>query len=479
MVPLHGSATSTKGGTNNDTLFLYGGFSNDPTMALVYTFDSQHIVWNPQKITGIDTINRKYKLTGVMGFNGKFYLWGGGTDNGIVNDMLILNTINLNWEKGSLVNAPAPRYNYGATLLPNNKIIYMGGQIQGATYNPNTLIAVEGVTLTLSEVYIYDMTSDSWDTKITSGEIPSNRCCFSTVLGLDGQRIIIYGGIFNNPGFFDTTLYVLNLANYSWYIPKISGKIPKSRILPKANVIGKYMVISFGDGYDRTVENDLLLLDISNNEEYIWTTQFDPKNDTTVSPPPPNNIVGVIVGSILSVIFLSVGGFFIYKWNKNKQNQKTINENNNRSNYSQEEKDNDKQEIIQMPRNENTTNHEPVIVPANDYHGQEIIQMPRNENTTNHEPVIVVPANDYHGQEIMQTPKNGNSTNNEPIIPAPAVASDNNNYNYGQEVISTSNNGRLSSQILKDEILQAVKQEIKNELLQAVRDNNFDITKKK
>ncbi|CAG8651653.1 17786_t:CDS:2 [Rhizophagus irregularis] len=63
--------------------------------------------------------------------------------------------------------------------------------------------------------------------------------------------------------------------------------------------------------------------------------------------------------------------------------------------------------------------------------------MPRNENTTNHEPVIVVPANDYHGQEIMQTPKNGN------------------------------------------EILQAVKQEIKNELLQAVRDNNFDITKKK
>ncbi|CAB4399944.1 unnamed protein product [Rhizophagus irregularis] len=450
MVPLHGSATSTKGGTNNDTLFLYGGFSNDPTMALVYTFDPQHIVWNPQNITGIDTINRKYKLTGVMGFNEKFYLWGGGTDNGIVNDMLILNTINLNWEKGSLVNAPAPRYNYGATLLPNNKIIYMGGQIQGATYNPNTLIAVEGVTLTLSEVYIYDMTSDSWDTKITSGEIPSNRCCFSTVLGLDGQRVIIYGGIFNNPGFFDTTLYVLNLANYSWYIPKISGKIPKSRILPKANVIGKYMVITFGDGYDRTVENDLLLLDISNNEEYIWTTQFDPKNDT-VSPPPPNNIVGVIVGSILSVIFLSVGGFFIYKWNKNKQNQKTINENNNRSNYSQEEKDNDKQEIIQMPRNENTTNHEPVIVPAND----------------------------YHGQEIMQTPKNGNSTNNEPIIPAPAVASDNNNYNYGQEVISTSNNGRLSSQILKDEILQAVKQEIKNELLQAVRDNNFDITKKK
>jgi hypothetical protein len=127
MVPLHAGATSAKGGANNDTLFSFGGYTSDKTMALVYTFDPQHIIWNPQKITGINPI-RKQDLTGVIGYNGKFYLWGGiTTENKIfLNDMLILDTINLNWEKGSLVNAPTPRYNFGATLLPNNKIIYMG-----------------------------------------------------------------------------------------------------------------------------------------------------------------------------------------------------------------------------------------------------------------------------------------------------------------------------------------------------------------
>uniref|UniRef100_U9UAJ5 Galactose oxidase n=1 Tax=Rhizophagus irregularis (strain DAOM 181602 / DAOM 197198 / MUCL 43194) TaxID=747089 RepID=U9UAJ5_RHIID len=126
MVPPHGFATSAKGGVNNDTLFLYGGETlTNQAMELVYTFDPHHIIWNPQKITGISTI-RKSRITGVMGYNGKFYLWGGITYETILNDMLILDTISLNWEKGSLVNAPTPRIFYGATLLPNNKIIYIG-----------------------------------------------------------------------------------------------------------------------------------------------------------------------------------------------------------------------------------------------------------------------------------------------------------------------------------------------------------------
>ena len=41
-------------------------------------------------------------------------------------------------------------------------------------------------------------------------------------------------------------LYVLDIIEFKWYIPKISGVIPKNRFYHKANVIGKYMVISFG-----------------------------------------------------------------------------------------------------------------------------------------------------------------------------------------------------------------------------------------
>jgi hypothetical protein len=127
-VPLHDSATSAKGGANNNTLFLYGGYTDNPTMVLVYTFDSQNTTWSAQKIPEFNRV-RKYELTGVMSHNGKFYLWNGNIANGISREMLILNTINLNWEIGSLINAPTARFNYGATLLPNNKIIYIGKRV--------------------------------------------------------------------------------------------------------------------------------------------------------------------------------------------------------------------------------------------------------------------------------------------------------------------------------------------------------------
>ncbi|PKC65483.1 hypothetical protein RhiirA1_514480 [Rhizophagus irregularis] len=479
MVPPHDSATSVKGGANNNTLFLYGGHTTDQNMALVYTFDSQSIVWNIPKITGINT-TRKRGLKGIVDYNGKFYLWSGERDvNGVyvINDMLILDTLNLNCEKGSLVNAPIPRSEFSATLLPNNKIIYIGGANSDGFFNGTTLNLESGTALTLSEVYIYDTASDSWNTKITSGKIPSNRGGFSTILGLDGQRVIIYGGYFDNPGYLDTTLYVLDLTNFNWYVPKISGKIPKPRVFHEANLIGKYMVVSFGYGYDRKVESDILLLDISNNDEYVWTTTFDPSATINIIPSSPTsspsssqlfnnssnnsniNIVGAIVGSLLSgIIFLTVGCFFLYKWNKNKQNKKIIYGNdNNYSNYRQEEKEipterdyeqaiNNEQNIIQI--NDNATNYEP----TNDFHGQEIILTPDES--------MIIPANDHE-----QTYQNESTTNHEPII----QESVNNNYNEE----------RFSLQAFKDEMLQAVKQEnqnLRNEILQVVKENSKNNT---
>ncbi len=73
------------------------------------------------------------------------------------------------------------------------------------------------------------------------------------LIGLDGQSVIIFGGFFGDlsggvvvPSL--DALYVLNLTNFGWFIPNISGQIPKGRIRyeHQANVIGKYMVISFG-----------------------------------------------------------------------------------------------------------------------------------------------------------------------------------------------------------------------------------------
>jgi hypothetical protein len=129
MVPLHSGAASVKGGANNDTLVLYGGFTTDQTMALVYTFDSRSIAWSIPKITGMINVVRKFSLTGIINNDGRMYLWSGSIETTYVNEMLILDTINFSWGKGSLVNAPIPRDDYGAALLPNNKIIYIGKRV--------------------------------------------------------------------------------------------------------------------------------------------------------------------------------------------------------------------------------------------------------------------------------------------------------------------------------------------------------------
>ena len=69
------------------------------------------------------------------------------------------------------------------------------------------------------------------------------------MIGLDGQSAIIFGG----SGYVGKkilepkdSLYVLNLNNYEWNKPTPSGQIPKSRLYHQANVVGKFMIVSFG-----------------------------------------------------------------------------------------------------------------------------------------------------------------------------------------------------------------------------------------
>ena len=68
-----------------------------------------------------------FSLIDIIDYNGKIYIFGSSITNNydVLNDMLILDTINLNWEKGSSVNAPTPRIGYDATLLLSQHIIYL------------------------------------------------------------------------------------------------------------------------------------------------------------------------------------------------------------------------------------------------------------------------------------------------------------------------------------------------------------------
>ncbi|GBC04888.1 hypothetical protein RclHR1_05920008 [Rhizophagus clarus] len=247
---------------------------------------------------------------------------------------------------------------YGATLLSDNSsIIYMGG-----------FSSVE--TITMNQVHIYDTINDNWSTKTTLGKIPSGRAGLSAVLGLDGQRVIVYGGTPGNTNYGDLALkdsiYELNLINYEWRIPITSGNIPKRR------------------GYNPSIESDILLLDISDVNNYIWTNEFDlptsipsptteeptqpPSSSSSSSPPPSSSnevtdvssqppqpkstvMIGAIIGSVFGGPLLFFAGFFLYRWNKKKKNSYKNHYNDNQYDHGHV--------IVQQPKNEYETNHQP------------------------------------------------------------------------------------------------------------------------
>ncbi|RIA86769.1 hypothetical protein C1645_740603 [Glomus cerebriforme] len=299
---------SVKGGANNDTLFLFGGNTTNPNTPSLYMFDTQSHSWIVASliVKNTGTEFRKSYLTGIIDNNRKMYLFGGYDGLKSLNDMFTIDTIKLIMGEVDMdSNAPTPRNNYGATLLPNNNIIYLGG------YN------VEA-ELQLDLVYIYNTMNNNWNMMIATGTVPSSRNSFSTILGLDGLNVIIFGGTttFSAKSLEpEDSIYELNLSNFEWNIPKISNtsKIPSSRMYHKANVIGNYMVVSFGIGYDPLTESDILLLDISNKNEYAWTNTFvnSPPSTTTfvksITTNTPKstqltNFIGLIIGSLIYVI---------------------------------------------------------------------------------------------------------------------------------------------------------------------------------
>ena len=107
------------GGINNDTMFLINN-ENDTNLPPVNSFNTPSNLWEIPKISGVRPIGRNQMK--VITDQNKLYLLAGSTSN---NGMYIFDTINFNCELRT--NPPIFRLNYGATLLPNGIIVYMGG----------------------------------------------------------------------------------------------------------------------------------------------------------------------------------------------------------------------------------------------------------------------------------------------------------------------------------------------------------------
>jgi hypothetical protein len=123
-------ASAVRGGENDDKLIVFGGEPVTRELVMVYMFDTVNSSWNTPKLAGSYQPLSKSSLFPVIN-NKKMYLFGGfvlqdkSVENNYVDDMVILNTIDFTFTKGSSINAPTPRGYYGAVLL-NQTILYIG-----------------------------------------------------------------------------------------------------------------------------------------------------------------------------------------------------------------------------------------------------------------------------------------------------------------------------------------------------------------
>ncbi|CAB4495226.1 galactose oxidase [Rhizophagus irregularis] len=249
-LPLTVFHVSELGGANQDSIFiLEGAHWNAEETNYVYRFDTKINQLSIPVVKGKAPSMRK-GISSVSS-EGKIYLFGGqigsGNDVTFFNNFDIFDTINLNWQVGSLVNSPVGRSFYTATLV-NGVIYYIGGRTQVNVYSP------------LTEIYQYDIVANTWSLKkataVDADSMPGSRTAHSAVL-ING-KIVIYGGFFSSA---DTpynipakkTIAMLDVNTLVWSIPNFD--IRKENLIPNlafhsGTAVGTVMLIAFGNFTD-------------------------------------------------------------------------------------------------------------------------------------------------------------------------------------------------------------------------------------
>ncbi|GBC04956.1 hypothetical protein RclHR1_05970013 [Rhizophagus clarus] len=343
LTQLNGHAANV-GGINQDSIFVIGGVHLDgkDNINYLFKFDTKTLELSTPLIQGKAPPTRVSQK--AVSYEGKIYLYGGRTYTPpgsaliYVDQFDILDTINLNWQVGSMVNSPGALSGYTATLF-NGVIYYIGGRSGLNTFSPMT------------NIYQYDIVGDKWTLKKATiadiDAVPGSRGAHTAILFDD--KIYVYGGSYFNA---DTayeipakeTFIMLDPVTLVWSIPPYNSTNVPKLAYHTASIKGALMILVFG------LHKDLPdTADQSNNSTYYfylsqqiigWDSEplgVNPTKPTTsvVTKPPdtptetatpsPQNtlsktvIVGVSVGSVLVVLTIFVACSLAYKRIKRNQ----------------------------------------------------------------------------------------------------------------------------------------------------------------
>ncbi|CAG8750981.1 35694_t:CDS:2, partial [Gigaspora margarita] len=125
-------------------------------------------------------------------------------------------------------------------------------------------------------------------------------------------------------GYPDSSFIALDTLNFVWSYPTIlnNGGSPYQLIRFTSILIGAYILIAFGnDHISDNLTNDVLLLDVSQKDNYKWSTSYNPTkrfqsiSTTTPIMSPTSNIshdsLSVNIGAIIGGVFGGIAGLII------------------------------------------------------------------------------------------------------------------------------------------------------------------------
>ncbi|RIA84955.1 hypothetical protein C1645_741948 [Glomus cerebriforme] len=268
-LPLSVHHNAEVGGVNQDSIFIIEGLILDEiNNSTLYKFDTNTNELSVPVIQGNAPPIRKGMRS--VSYEGKIYLFGGqtgsGTDLILFSRFDIFDTINLNWQVGSLVNSPVTRTLYTATLV-KGVIYYIGGRKQRNNFSP------------ITEIYQYDIVRNTWSLKTattaSTENMPGSRAGHSAILVDD--KIYVYGGFFSsNDTSYDLpakeTLAILDSTTLVWSIPSLQNPNIPNLAYHTATIVNTLMIISFGNRTDLPNQ-----IDQTNSLSYEFFLE-DPQN---------------------------------------------------------------------------------------------------------------------------------------------------------------------------------------------------------
>ncbi|RIB26410.1 hypothetical protein C2G38_2065014 [Gigaspora rosea] len=345
-MPFGSEKGSTVLGDSGQRIYLVSGLqqnmatfnynASDSTL-WIYTINSQH--WHTSGPGTHGTLLPRRRSTATI-INSKnvIYIFGGRVelDTGssvfiIYDDLFTFDTNLLEWKNLSLPNHPSKRSHCTATLMPDGRIIYIGGVTQN---NPGG----DSIRILMTEIYIFDTVQSTWFFQTANSPDSVNigpRVGHTAVLAPDNHTIVILGGT-QSYGEDQTTAYpvfvLLDVKSepFQYSVPTPSGSIPPPLAFHTATLYQDYMIVAFGNitndfGPPIDTSADIYLMNLSNPSTYTWVTQFETTGTGTGTGAGTGpNWFAIIIASVVGVIIGIVIGIIIIAWRK--RNPRRVNE---------------------------------------------------------------------------------------------------------------------------------------------------------